>query len=642
MHCKVLLTFLSILLFSCYGFGTITYTTSEIIISGTETGTSLRSYLATNWWLADVTNNDITFNRDLRIVSNAHFSDENAVYHFPQSYRFEPQSNCTVTLTDVTIHYSGNAKNHSFNNAYTANFTRVSYLQGVTSGRSDFFNNGSYTFNMSNVSLVSYGSSDYLHFQTADTLNDISIVNKQGALNFEPGAVNAGETQVINNLTLKNVSQMVGGAYSQGDFKVYNLDWDAVNWQFTQRSVDFHFVNPIKPANWNAYTGSFSRTKEYYTHDVKLVDKDGDLVTNTRVFLLNNYDNQNNPSYTFEYDATTNSNGVIEQQEVLKVNNSLSSSLRNRGDFTFIVADYNKTYQTQNRSFTAPVTDILLADTDPYVTNANSSAVGAYSGFVIDHSLKQITISSTHNLCELYDYIKYDKVTNNIAQPSLDEMCVEVLDNQLYVADYKIILQTGADLTPCDKFNYIKSDVVSTIGSVNNIKVALEDPNGLYKIIQLSNIVSADVLIKDNITNDTLYYVSNYSGSIDHVTQSSASDIYIVVARANYSNWIVGLDLSQNISVYSFEVNQVEGLQLPGLATLDVQEQEIYLLQKLLQKSSGILKNGTGSDYVQDSIFVSTVSPIVTDYPTQEKQEESLDLLKRILTKLTAIDKQNN
>lgn len=640
MNYKKLFTLLSILLFSSFGFSSITYNSSEIIISGTETGASLRSWLVTYYWLADVTNNDITFSRDLKISSNANFSDENAVYHFPQSYRFEPQSNCTVTLTDVTLHYSGNAKNHSFNSAYTANFTRVSYLQGVTSGRSDFFNNGNYSFNMSNVSLVSYGSSDYLHFQTPDTLNNIVIVNKQGGLNFEPGAVNAGETQVINNLTLTNVSQMVGGAYSQGDFKVYNLDWDAVNWQFSQRSVDFHFVDPIKPSNWNAYTGSFSRTKEYYTHNVKLVDVNGDAVANTRAILLNNYDHQNIIGYSSEYDLTTNSEGKIEQQEILKINNSLSSSLRNRGDFTFIVADYNKMYFTQNRSFTKPISDILLTITDENVTNTSSASVGAYTGITIDHTLKEITISSSHNLCELYDFIKYDKVFNNLTYPDLENVLVNVLDNQLYVSDYKIVLQTGANLTSCDKFNYIKSDVVSSIGSIDNIKVALEDPNGLYKVIQLSNIESADVLIKDNITGDTIYFVSNYTGSIEQVTQSSSTDVYIVVSRDNYSNWIVGLDLSQNIPVHSFEVNQVEGLQLPGLATSTVQDQEIYLLQKLLQKSSAILKTMETTDNVQDSIFISTVSPTVTDYPTQEKQEESLTLLKRILTKVTAIDKQ--
>ena len=132
--------------------------------------------------------------------------------------------------------------------------------------------------------------------------------------------------------------------------------------------------------------------------------------------------------------------------------------------------------------------------------------------------------------------------------PTLDDMMVEVLDNQLYVSDYKIILQTGADLTSCDKFNYIKSDVVSDIGSVDNIRVALEDPNGLYKIIQLSNIVSADVLIKNNSTNDTLFYSANYTGSVEHITQSSASEVYVVVSRENYSNWIVGLDLSQKYS----------------------------------------------------------------------------------------------
>lgn len=639
MHYRYLFIFLITLLTSFNGNSAITYNSNEIIVSGTETGSSLRTWLNTYSWLATVTNNDITFNRDLKIAANANFSDENAVYHFPFSYRYEPQSNCTVTLTDVTIHYSGNEKSHSFNSAYNANFTRVSYLQGVTSGRSDFFNNGNYSFNMSNVSFVSYGSSDFLHFQTPDTLYNITIVNKQGGLNFEPGAVNSNETEVIYNLTLDNVTSIIGGSSSLGDFKVYNLDWNASNWNFSQRSVDFHIVNPIKPAGWSSYSGSFSRTKEYYTHDVKLVNTDGDAVNNTKVLLLNNYDYQNLPSYGSEYDQTTNSLGLIEQQEILKINNSLSSSLRNRGDFTLIIADYNKKYQTQSRAFAEPVSDILLVDTDPYITNTNSAAVASYSGITIDHTLKQITVSQSKSLCELYDFIKYDKVANNIGFPDLDNLLVSIVNQQFYISDYKLVLNSGSSLTGCDKFNYIKSDVVSDIGSISDLQIGLEDPNGLYKMIQLTNVQSADVLVKDNISNDTLYYVADYTGGLNIVSQSSSSDVAVMVSRTNYSNWIVGLDLSQNIPVYSFEVNQIEGFVLPGLATSNLQEEEIYLLQKILLKSSAIFKAEQGLSLSQDSIVVSTVSPIVTDYPTQEKQEESLTLLKRILTKVTAINK---
>lgn len=636
---KRLLIYILLLLFSFSGYGAITYNSNEIIISGTETGNSLRSWLASRTFLATVVNSDITFYRDLKISSNASFTDENAVYHFPNSYRYEPQSNCTVTLTDVTLHYSGSPKNHTFNYAYTANFTRVSYLQGVTSGRSDFFNNGNYNFNMSNVSFVSYGSSDYLHFQSSDTLYNIIIVNKQGALNFEPGAVNASETEVIYDLQLKNVTQMVGGAFSQGDFKVYNLDWDATNWRFSQRSVDFLLVNPIKPNNWNAYTGSFSRVKEYYTHDVKLVDTDGLPVANTRVLLINDYDLANNSGYTSEYDVSTNAQGVINQQEILKINNSLSSSLRNRGDFTLAIADYHKKYQIQNRNFNQLTNDILLVDIDGNVSNTNESVVSSYSGIGIDHNTKELIISSTHTLCELYDYIKYDKVTNNITKPTIDELLVQVNDQQLYIGDYKLILQSGAELQTCDKFNTIKSDEVSTIGNTQNVKVALEDPNGLFKMILLNNIQAANLLIKDNISGDTLVFQASYTGQMEYITQLASTDVLILVSKPNFSNWVMRLDLSQNIAVYQFEVNQTEGVVLPGLATSLNQEEEIYLLQKLLQKSSAILKSNSGNTN-QDPIQVNTVSPTTTDYPTQEKQEESLELLRRILSKVSAIKQE--
>ncbi|MGB0870054.1 MAG: hypothetical protein ACPGSD_10690 [Flavobacteriales bacterium] len=633
-----IICFVCSLLLSLPSFAGFSISGNEIRVTGTETGNALRSWIGSNTSIGRVTDRDIIFNRDLRIQSGASFTDENATYQFPGSFRFEPQSSCTVNFTDIILHYTGNSKNHSFNSAYLANFTRVFYLQGVTSGRSDFFNNGSYNFNMSDVTFVSYGTSDYLHFQTADSINNITIVNEQGGLNFEPGARNAGQTEIINNLKLQNVSRMVGGSGALGDFKVYNLDWDAVNWNFTQRSVDFFFVNPIKPSNWNAYTGSFSRVKEYYTHDLSLIDAGGQSVSGVRVNMYNNYDLANTSGYSNEYSLVSDGDGRISRQEILKINNALAAALRNRGDFTFAVLDYNKKFQTQTRTFTSPVVDVILVEDDINVTESDATTVSNYNGISINHSTKELIISSSHSLCEVYDFIKYDKVVSNIDMPSLNTMFVDVIGETLNINDYKLILQNGADLTSCDKFLKIESSQSSTIAQISQLKVALEDANGLYKLIKLTNIDNASVLLKDEISGDTLLFESLFSGVIEFTTQSSSSKIITLVSKQNFSNWITELDLSQNVSSYNFRVSQVEGATLVGLATQERQQEELYLLQSILKQSTVILQKQQQNSG-NTTLNISTTSPTTTNYPTSEQQEEALLLLKRILTKVTAIEK---
>ena len=153
-----------------------------------------------------------------------------------------------------------------------------------------FFDNGDYTFNFDNVSMVSYGYNDFLHFQTSEELNNITIVNAMGGLNFEPGARNSGEVEIINNLTLQNVPRMVGGSGAQGDFRVVNLNWDVSNWNFSKRNVDFILVNPIKPDGWSNYSANNAggTVSEFYTHNLSVVDAQRNPIQNARVRLVRN------------------------------------------------------------------------------------------------------------------------------------------------------------------------------------------------------------------------------------------------------------------------------------------------------------------------------------------------------------------
>ena len=75
-----------------------------VIIDGTQTGDDLRAYILANpaFNIGTITDNDTKFNAELVINNNANFTDNNAVYHFPNFFRYIPEADCTVTFTAVS------------------------------------------------------------------------------------------------------------------------------------------------------------------------------------------------------------------------------------------------------------------------------------------------------------------------------------------------------------------------------------------------------------------------------------------------------------------------------------------------------------------------------------------------------------
>jgi len=600
-----------------------------VIIDGTQTGDDLRAYILANpaFNIGTITDNDIKFNAELVINNNANFTDNNAVYHFPNFFRYIPEADCTVTFTDVMIHYTGSRKHHSYNRAYTANFTRVFYLQGVTANRSDFFNNGAYTFNMNDVTLVSYGASDFLHFQTDQTLNNITIVNAQGGLSFEPGARNAGEVEIINNLKLSGVTRIVGGSGANGDFKTYDMDWDATDWNFsTGRNVDYFFVNPIKPLGWIGYSGvDAARAKEFYTHDVTITDEDLVPLQNITTLLFNNADN------LFDYNLETDAFGQLPTQEILKINNSISLNF-DRGVSTVVIAEYLREYTALQRDFNKALTDNLISRPDNNVTEINEATVAAYSGITIDHSAKTLTVSENHTLCEVYDFIKLNKI-NNLRSPTIDDLFVTIAGDVININDYQFILSGTAVISPCDKFRKIESTQASVLADTENLDVSLEDANGLFKLVSFTNIINADYIITNENTSTTLLSDTNFTGTVNFVTQLNTNALRMLVTRDGYTTWSANIDLSGDQDVFVFEVFQAIS---PNPATIQNQDDIIFLAKKILMKNEGVLKELKGTNPI---LNINNITQPATINATEERQEEILALLKRILSKTTAIKK---
>jgi hypothetical protein len=150
---------------------------SVITITGTETGDSVRSYIASNG-LGTVIARTTTLARSLRAASGASFTDSDCTWIFPGTYHIDNIDACDLfEIIDGVIIYTEGAKSHtSALRSLATTLTNVQYrIEGGT-GRSDFFSNQDCSYSFSNVQFISYGGSNFLHLATTGgLLEDVAL-----------------------------------------------------------------------------------------------------------------------------------------------------------------------------------------------------------------------------------------------------------------------------------------------------------------------------------------------------------------------------------------------------------------------------------------------------------------------------------
>lgn len=528
-----------------------------------DTGDELRAWINSNGY-GQVNDRSIFFDADFDVRGT--FTDERALYQFPEDFGFYPNGNnvspspSVINFTDVTIHYTGTAKGHTHNFPYTANWTRVIFKQGVTVGRSDFFNNGNYIFNFNDVTLVSYSDggaglqADYLHFQTNVTIRDIKIISTTGKLSFEPGGRQNGDVENIINLKLRGVAQIVGALNGQGDFRVENLDWDQTNWRFEQRSIDYFIINPIKPDSWTTYSGSCSRVKEYYTHDVIVMDQNRSPIQGAKVYVYNVTDD------IFNYTETSDSEGNIPRQEILKIDNSRGTNY-DCGLSNFVVTQYDKQYFFQPRNFNrAYDEDIILID-DNNITEPNTTTVASYS--------------EINNAAQLYDRAKWWKIQNttNLKIPSLDkelltftasglelatdwDLVIDPLHFEAFTVDNvnKILTIRTDKLSPHSKFSKIScsGDVYLQNGASVSIPYVEKDTDSFVKILDVE---STDTIYFREEASNTLLGKSIGECGISYLSQNANLKLELKKKNGNSTMLLYDMNNSGLDNVFKMGVN---------------------------------------------------------------------------------------
>jgi len=269
---------------------------------------------------------------------------------------------------------------------------------------------------------------------------------------------------------------------------------------------------------------------------------------------------------------------------------------------------------------------------DRNISTVLQSQAEAIAGVSVTHDVNndsgKIIINGAISLCDLYDYIKANKMTN-LEEPNFESMLVEVVEDTLFTGQYQLEFQPGGILKPCDKFKRIVTETATIFDDVNtNLEVSLKDINQNYKLIRLLGVESSNVKVTDNITSTELFSEPNLSGEVSIVTLSTSNDVTTLVTKSGFNNWAVDTDLTTG-DVFEYPVYNSEIVGNP--CTLSNQELELYLLRKILAKSENI--SSTLSSDASIDVILNQITVNGTNDCLLEKQEEMLFLLRKIAAK---------
>lgn len=383
--------------------------------------------------------------------------------------------------------------------------------------------------------------------------------------------------------------------------------------------------------------------RETYTRESPSVDLTGDILysgytTTTgyssvfQVLLASNIanngnsDNPNVGNYTWDYRSKNNNNEDLYDIHLLGYNHILQQL----PDVELKGVD------------TTTITATMINDEN--ISKATLAEAQAVQGISITHNASNntgvINITDTVSLCDLYDFVKADKITTNYTEPTLLTTCTQANGTTLSTENYQINISVSGRLITCDKYSKITSQVSSNLADVNdNLGVSFVSSNETRKVIILENLDSAHINIYDKVSNTLVKSDSNIVGTYTYITSGSSNLYDVLITKDGYSNWSVNIDMSSEDFIRYFVVQSELGTSpiLVEQATLENQETLLFLSQKLVQKSENIQK--TLAETPQNNTTITINGSANTTSATLGKQEENLELLKLLLSKTTAIKK---
>ena len=330
-------------------------------------------------------------------------------------------------------------------------------------------------------------------------------------------------------------SNYAGGG--RGNIK--DCRWTETRMQFKNSATGSNLILQ----SHEAQEGMAEVTKEM---QLTITDSDAVAIVGARYYIID-YDNGNREDYIQnsnniiydedkKYSGITDAAGVTPTVEILTlavVDNGTNSdgstkdyrSKNNNTDDLFDIFIWSYAHLSAIVSQELKGIDVLNIPwtlfADDNITEADQTITAAYTGIVIDHTLNSetITISESHTLDEIYDYIKHNKtLAANISFPTPGTLAVSASGNKLQFGDYSLIISGATTtLSAGATFTNMSSDGTITTAADGTITVPFADSTGTQLIIKTN---PTDALIRveeyDSDDEETAVIIGNpHMGATD-------------------------------------------------------------------------------------------------------------------------------
>lgn len=176
------------------------------------------------------------------------------------------------------------------------------------------------------------------------------------------------------------------------------------------------------------------------------------------------------------------------------------------------------------------------------------------------------------------------------------------------------------------KFSSLTTTV--TISDANGalLEIGFKDANGTHKYVELTDLVSATVTLSDGAST-TIHTQTNVTGTYKHhFTVPASGKAHLLVTRENYSNWESDIQEDQ----LTFKTNVI---QYQTSSSAENQFAMMDLAERVLLHSASINAALTTTPTTVNITTNTTTSTAATE----ANQEAILELLERVLMKLSAL-----
>lgn len=534
-----------------------------------------------------------------------------------------------------TDNYNGSAQAR-FMNGCNIELEGVTWVVATTS-RSDFDIKPGAAVHFRNSTVIS-NTFSYTHFASNQiTIDGLTMDHRSNTTGLEFGLGNIPSSMtnlnIVNNHSTSGTRHFVLVNFPGGN--TYNLDrLDARNICLYSSSVyTAQLNNPIG----NIRKGQFYNNILEVYRDLSLttVNDDGSPATGISIYI------DRTIGTPFTNVNSVAANGTYTQRLLQYRQTHGSSSISQQNEYHIYFANYLKEFKAQ--SYTLDFVEGLNGENnlgtikllnDNAITETNINTVANYSGIQINHTNKTITISDSISLCNLYDYLKYDKATVNQNKPSVTSFLASKSTTTLNISDYSLELNASGKLTACDGFERVLTTGTANIADINNLQIALTDQSKNYKLIRLQGLSNSLISVIDHIQDTVITSFADISGEFSFVTDGNYSEIKLIVEKDHYTDWGHVLNLP-TANIFSYIVFNAPKDFLE--ATKKQQEEMIFILQKLLLKTQAIQSN-------MNNQVIPTPTFTINNYNTGiqatiENQVEMMRILKILLKNNTSIKK---